>query len=197
MGRGCELEISHQQDDGMRMLVAQEIAEILKARFPNGVLESATDSSHPHVVVAPELWHEVAVFLRDDPRLALNMLRCVSGVDLHPEPTIELVYDLISMQPGPGGGLWQNGGTIAIKVRVPRDGGHVRSVADVWPTANWHEREAFDLLGVTFDGHPDPRRILCPDDWVGHPLRKDYEFPKEYEGIPAITAEAGTGGTAK
>ncbi len=148
-------------------------------------------TSHPSVTVTAEAWHAVALFLRDDPRLRMNMLRCVSGVDLHPEPFIDLVYDLMSMRPGDAGGLWQNHGEIAVRVRVPRDGGHVRSVADVWPTAEWHEREAFDLLGVTFDAHPDLRRILCPDDWVGHPLRKDYEFPKEYEGIPAAAAADG------
>jgi len=86
--------------------------------------------------------------------------------------------------------LLRNHGELAIKVRVPRDAPHVRSVADVWSTADWHEREAFDLLGVTFDQHPDPRRILCPDDWVGHPLRKDYEFPTEYQGIPCAAAGA-------
>ena len=85
---------------------------------------------------------------------------------------------------------------MCIKVKVPRDNPHVASVADVWPTADWHEREAYDLMGIVFDGHPDsvedsdgrhPRRILCPDDWVGHPLRKDYVFPMEYHGIPAVT----------
>jgi NADH-quinone oxidoreductase subunit C len=169
---------------------AQEIADILKSQFPAGVVEAVVESEHPHVLVAAEQWHAMALFLQVDPRLAMNMLRCVSGVDLLPEPSIELVYDLISMQPGGEGGYWRNHGTIAIKVRVPRDGGHVRSVADVWPTANWHEREVFDLFGVTFDEHPDLRRILCPDDWVGYPLRKDYEFPKEYEGIPAAAATA-------
>jgi NADH-quinone oxidoreductase subunit C len=176
----------------------QEIADILKGRFPMAVLETAIDAKHPCVCVPPEALHDVAMLLRDDPRLGMNMLRCVSGLDLLPEPQSELVYDLISMRPpgasaatsagGSGTDLWQNGGMIAVRVRVPRDGGHVSSVADVWPAANWHEREAFDLLGVTFDGHPDLRRILCPDDWVGHPLRKDYEFPKEYEGIPAAAA---------
>jgi NADH-quinone oxidoreductase subunit C len=75
----------------------------------------------------------------------------------------------------------------AVRVRVPRDGGHIASVADVWPAADWHEREVFDMFGVIFDGHPDFRRILCPDDWVGYPLRKDYEFPLEYHGIPGTT----------
>ena len=70
-----------------------------------------------------------------------------------------------------------------------RGTGDVCSVTDIWPAAEWHERETFDLLGVSFDEHPDLRRILCPDDWVGHPLRKDYVFPTEYEGIPAATAE--------
>jgi len=169
----------------------QEIADILKGRFPTAVLETAIDGKHPCVRVSPEAWHDVAMFLRDDPRLGMNMLRCVSGLDLLPEPQIELVYDLISMRPGAAGAdLWQSGGVIAVRVRVAREGGRVPSVADVWPTANWHEREAFDLLGVTFDGHPDLRRILCPDDWAGHPLRKDYEFPKEYEGIPAAAAAA-------
>jgi NADH-quinone oxidoreductase subunit C len=167
-----------------------EIVEILKSAFPQGIVEAALDPSHPCVSVTPEAWHDIALFLRDDPRLGLNMLRCVSGIDLHPEPFIDVVYDLISMRPGTDGGLWQDGGEIAVRVRVARDGGHVRSAADVWPAADWLERETFDLLGVTFDEHPDLRRILCPDDWVGYPLRKDYEFPKEYEGIPAAPSAA-------
>jgi NADH-quinone oxidoreductase subunit C len=82
------------------------------------------------------------------------------------------------------GSYWTGDNEIAVRVRVPRDGGHLPSVADVWPAADWHEREVYDMLGVTFEGHPGLRRILCPDDWEGHPLRKDYEFPKEYHGIP-------------
>lgn len=83
--------------------------------------------------------------------------------------------------------LWRLHAEIAIRVDVDRDHPHLPSVADVWPAADWHEREAFDLLGLVFDGHPDLRRILCCEDWVGHPLRKDYEFPLEYHGIPAVT----------
>ena len=182
-------------------MTAPEIVDILKQRFPAAVADAAVEGLHPCVTVTPEAWHDVALCLRDDPRLAMNMLRCISGVDLHPEPQIDVVYELIAMRapggtarqeprPPPSADIWQNGGTIAIRVRLPRDNPQVRSVADVWPAANWHEREAFDLLGVTFDGHPDPRRILCPDDWIGHPLRKDYEFPKEYDSIPAAAAGA-------
>jgi NADH-quinone oxidoreductase subunit C len=165
----------------------EETAEILKSRFGAAMLGAAMDSNHPSVRVVPEQWHEIALFLRDDPGLRMNMLRCVSGVDRLADDEIEIIYDLISMRPATGRGRLREAGTIAIKVRVPRDGGHVASVVDVWPAADWHEREIFDLLGVTFDGHPDLRRILCPEDWVGHPLRKDYAFPREYHGIPGST----------
>src|SRR4029079_19158049 len=74
---------------------------------------------------------------------------------------------------------------IAIKVFTPRDNPSVPSVADLWPAADWHEREAYDMFGIDFPGHSDLRRILCADDWEGFPLRKDYQFPREYHGIPA------------
>jgi NADH-quinone oxidoreductase subunit C len=72
-------------------------------------------------------------------------------------------------------------------VLTSREDPHIPSVAGIWPTAEWHEREAYDLMGIVFDGNPDLRRILCPDDWEGHALRKDYVFPKEYHGIPGTT----------
>ena len=170
-------------------MTPQEIGDILKTQFPDAVAAVTPDGHHPCVTIAAERWHDVALFLRDDPRLRLNMLRCISGLDLHPEPKIELVYELIAMQPGGEHGLWKADSTLAVRVAVPRDGGRVASVADVWPAADLHERETYDLVGVTFDNHPDPRRILCPDDWVGHPLRKDYVFPTEYEGIPVAGNE--------
>jgi NADH-quinone oxidoreductase subunit C len=195
--RGWPASAANWRQSGGGRLSSQEIADILKSRFPDGVRAATLDTLHPAIEIGPEQWHDVAGFLRDDPRLAMNMLRCLSAVDLCPEPQMALVYDLISMRPRaaqdvePGSNaLWHNAGTIAVRVRVPREGGHVASVADVWPAAEWHEREAFDLLGIGFDNHPDLRRILCPDDWVGHPLRRDYEFPKEYEGIPAAAAPA-------
>lgn len=168
-------------------MTPEEITQTLKDAFSDAIAAAAMDSRHPHAVVTPEKWHDAALFLRDDPRLRFNMLRCVSGVDRLADGQIEVVYDLVSMQPGGAAGMWRAASSFAIKVRVPRDGGRLPSVADVWPAADWHEREVFDMFGVEFDGHPDPRRILCPDDWVGYPLRKDYEYPLEYHGIPGTT----------
>ncbi len=169
-------------------MAPEEVLDILKKAFPDEVTAVVADGPQPHAVVKPERWHAIALFLRDDPRLRFDWLRCVSGVDHLKEKLITVVYDLHATEgAAQAEGLWRARGEIAVKVRVARENPHVASVADVWPAANWHEREAFDLLGVTFDGHPDPRRILCPDDWVGHPLRKDYEYPLEYHGIPGTT----------
>ena len=164
-------------------MAPEEIADILKSAFAEAVIEAKMDSNHPAVIVSGQPWPEIARFLRDDPRLQLNMLRCISGVDQMADGVIEVIYDLISMIPAESGEMWGAQNAIAIKIKVPRDDAHIPSVADVWPAADWHEREVFDLLGVTFENHPDPRRILCPDDWIGHPLRKDYESPREFNGI--------------
>jgi NADH-quinone oxidoreductase subunit C len=176
------------------MPTPQEIAELLKSQCPGAVVAESLDGRHPSVTIAAEAWPKAARFLRDDSRTALNSLRLISALDLHPEPFIEVVYELIAMKPASGAAVWQSGGEFAVRIRAPRDGGSIPTVSDVWPTADWHEREAFDLLGVGFEGHPDLRRILCPDDWIGHPLRKDYVMPTEYNGIPAAAAEAVEGG---
>ena len=175
------------------MATAEEISGVLQAARPDAVVAVVSEGLHPHVEVRAGHWHDTALLLRDDRRLAFDWLRCIAAVDHIEDGVFTLVYELhATARPPAPGGLWSIRGEVAVRVRVPRDSPRVASVADVWPAANWHEREAYDLLGVVFEGHPDLHRILCCDDWVGHPLRKDYEFPLEYQGIPGTTEYAQT-----
>jgi len=150
------------------------------------------DAKDPWVEVAPGHILEVARLLKGDPELAFDHLNDLTGVDYLEtdeklakkfpfEPHLEVVYHLQSVS------LKHR---LVVKVKLPRwrddaDGKlpQVPSVSSIWAIADWHEREAYDLMGIEFTGHPNLVRILCPDDWVGHPLRKDYEFPLEYHGI--------------
>lgn len=170
-----------------------DVFDILKAEFHDAILESSPDGLHPFVSINPHRWHDVALFLHHDPRLAFDWLRCITGLDHIEDKRLTAIYHLHATQrPANPLGLWAIRHEIAVKIHVDRDNPHIPSVADVWPAADWHEREAFDLLGIVFDGHPNLRRILCCEDWVGHPLRKDYQFPLEYHGIPATTEYAQT-----
>jgi NADH-quinone oxidoreductase subunit C len=156
----------------------REICQLLTDRFGSAILAAFPEDRHPRVHVQPERWVEIARFCKDEPRLALDWLACASGVDYIAEGKLAMVFDLWS---------FTHRHHFAVKVFCPREGegaAQIPSVAGVWAAANWHEREAFDLLGIRFMGHPDPRRILLADDWEGYPLRKDYVFPEEYHGIP-------------
>jgi NADH-quinone oxidoreductase subunit C len=127
----------------------------------------------PHLEVPREELERVTQTLASDPDLAFDSLMCLSGLDW-PE-YLEVVYNLHSMR---------HNHKITLKVRCPKDNPVVPTVSRLWPTADWHEREAYDLIGVRFEGHPDLRRILLPEDWEGHPLRKDYTPPKFWHDIP-------------
>lgn len=169
-----------------------EIAARVAERFPQAVVRTQTENIDPWLEIAPAEWHAVAAFLRDDPTLRFEQLACISGVDYCEvpgrkgkkpawEPHIEVVYHFYG---------FSHRHRLTCKLLVPRlvaeapEGlPEVPSVADLWRTADWHEREIYDLVGVRFAGHPELRRILCPEDWQGHPLRKDYEMPLEYHGI--------------
>jgi len=166
----------------------ESVCTILQETFGDAIPAIDLEGSHPHARVQAERWPEVALFLRDDPRLQFNLLRCVSAVDLLADDKLAAIYDLMALPFAQAGStLITTTGEFAVRVEVDRGDPHIPTVAHVWPAADWHEREAYDLMGIVFDGHPDLRRILCCDDWRGHPLRKDYEFPLEYHGIPGTT----------
>ena len=104
--------------------------------------------------------------LRDQPEFAFTFLAELTAVDFWPkEPRYEVVYLLVSMA---------HRMRLRLTVRMSGDDPHITTVSDVWPAANWLEREVWDLFGIAFEGHPDPRRLLMPEDWQGFPLRKDH-----------------------
>jgi len=142
------------------------LVDILKREVGEDAVESAWINpigDIPTVSLRAERLVDCARVLRDHPELQLNYLRNVAGVDM--ETHMEVVYHFISLN---------NKINYSIKVKTDREHPSVPSVSEVWSTANWNEREIYDLLGIDFPGHPDLRRILMPDDWVGYPLRKDY-----------------------
>jgi NADH-quinone oxidoreductase subunit C len=145
----------------------------LAARFP-GVVFGLETQGEPAIRVPTLDLVAVASFLESDPALAFDCLSNQSGVDYPKRDQIEVVYHLFS---------YEHRHALVVKVGMPRDAPRLATVSTVWRAAIWQEREIFDLLGVVFAGHPDLRRILLPEDWVGHPLRKDYVEPTEYHGI--------------
>jgi NADH-quinone oxidoreductase subunit C len=179
-------------------MTIQEIYDRLAEKFGAGITGRNFEALDPWIEIDAEALAEVGRFLRDQSDLAFDMLHCITAVDwFEPDPKkaaqikwqphLELIYHLSS---------FPHRHRLVLKIMLPRwqDGleGHlprIASVSDLWSTAQWHEREVFDLMGVYFTGNADLRRILCPEDWVGHPLRKDYQMPEEYQGIKMMNAE--------
>ena len=155
-------------------MIPQEIFDHIRAKFPKAIVEERPAGvADPFAKISPDVIRDLCLFMRDDEKLAFDSLMCLSGVD-YTGGKLGIVYHLHSMK---------RGHKITLKVEVPVANPHCGSVESIWKTANWHEREAFDLFGIVFDGHPDLRRILLPDDWEGHPLRKDYLLPEFYHGM--------------
>jgi NADH-quinone oxidoreductase subunit C len=183
------------------MLDPAQIHALVAERFPAVSLERS-ENGLPWLLAPAEGFLDLARFLKDDPRLACDSLMCLSGVDLATwnlppakptppakagapapkpaplpppaEPSLACVYFLHSLV---------HRHRLTLKVLVDRNRGRVPSVESVWGVAGYFEREIYDLLGVDFPGHHDLRRIMTPDDWEGHPLRKDYAYPQRYHGV--------------
>ncbi len=147
-----------------------DIAAILTERFPGQILGTVTHAGQVGVSLAKEVIRDVCLFLRDEPTLRMDHLADLTAVDYsrYPGdtgPRFEVVYNLFSTV---------HRHRIRLKVRLAEDDPRIATVSAIWHTADWHERETFDLMGIVFENHPDLRRILLPEDWTGHPLRKEY-----------------------
>ena len=144
----------------------ENIVGKLKKKFPESILETSTFRDEVTLQVRAEDILPLCRFLHDDPDFSLNFLTDLCGVDLYPlDPRFQVIYHLCAMKTKQ---------RLRLKISLPETNPHVASVVSVWKAANWLEREAFDMYGIRFDGHPDLRRILLTPDWQGHPLRKDY-----------------------
>lgn len=153
---------------------AAEINARLEKQFSGKVGNFKGDALEPFLSVEPDAIVEVCRYLRDEPGLQFEILSDQTALDWPKEEKIEVVYHLYS---------YSQKHQIVLKVNLPRDNPRIAAMESVWQVANWFEREIFDLFGVIFEGHSDLRRIMLPEDWVGHPLRKDYVEQEEYDGI--------------
>lgn len=164
----------------------------LEAAVPEAVVGRNLEAIDPWVEVAPSRIDEVCAWLAKSSPVRFDSLQCITAIDWFEadpkkaakvswQPHTEMVYH-----------LWSTPSRVSLVLKaklprwksdVPGELPEIPSVCGVWRGANWHEREVYDLSGIWFTGHPDLRRILCPEDWEGYPLRKDYEMPLDYHGI--------------
>ena len=155
-------------------MTSEEIRQRLAAKFGESIGPLAPANKDPFVVVPGANIVEICKFLKEDPDLAFDCLMNLSAIDWPKKNQIEVVYHFWS---------YSKRHAFIAKVQLDRAKPEIASIEPVWKAADWLEREQYDLLGVTFTGHPDLRRIMMPDDWVGHPLRKDYKEQADWHNI--------------
>jgi len=163
-------------------LKAADVPGLLKAdapRPPNP--EDKKDKGRagdPFVEVDPVQICEFMAACRDDERLRFEILADLSAADPSADSEeLWVLYQLLSIT---------HRHRLMVKARIPKEDANINTIAGIHRGAQWHERECAEMFGITFNGHPDPRNMLLPDDWPGYPLRKDYEFPEEYHGISCV-----------
>lgn len=152
----------------------QEILNKLTEKFADAIVEAKVEGVlEPYAKVKVESIREISSLMRDDSDLQFDTLMCLSGMD-YGKGILGVVYNLGSIA---------KKHKFTLKIEISVEAANVPSVESVWRTADWHEREAYDLFGIVFTDHPDLRRILLPDDWEGYPLRKDYQVQEFYHGM--------------
>lgn len=156
-------------------MILEEIITLITDQFPSALEGVKEESTPPNLRISQHQIHPVCSLLHSSKNTYFDCLSCLTGIDNGPEQdSMEVIYHLYSIPYNL---------SLALSVLLPRSNPSIDSVTDIWQGANWHEREAYDLLGIEFKNHPDLRRILLPDDWQGHPLRKDYQEQETYHEV--------------
>ena len=156
-------------------MLFEDIKSLISTSIPDSVKEGETTSSPERLVIGNEFIYQVCELLHGNEKTYFDSLSCLTGLDNGPEEnTMEVIYNLYSIP---------HNLHLMLSVTLDRNQPEVDSVTSIWGTANWHEREAYDLLGIHFKNHPDLRRILLPIDWEGHPLKKDYVEQEMYHEV--------------
>jgi NADH-quinone oxidoreductase subunit C len=160
-------------------LSTPDVESRLRARFGDDILEVVEQHGHAVASVVPPQYHDLCRFLRDEPEFACDYCDFTTAVDLGPEAGLEVVTHLFSTQ---------HHHNVRIKVRVPHQGATLPTISDLWATCDWNERETAEMFGITFEGHPQPVKLLLSEPFEGHPLRKDFPLmsreAKPWPGVP-------------
>lgn len=161
-------------------MTTTEIEVLIKQKFGEEAIIAAKDGLMPYLQIEASKLNQICSFLHTDDRCYFDSLSCITALDNGPEKgTMELFYNLYSIPFGHKLAL----NIVLERPQVINKSAKVPTVSDIWHAANWDEREAYDLVGIIFENHPDLRRILMPEDWEGHPLQKDYILQEKYHGI--------------
>jgi NADH-quinone oxidoreductase subunit C len=171
--RTFKADLARLDETNLNRDISPELKAIVEAGLGDEVVVAKRFREQDFITVRKDRIVEVLTLMRDHPECLYKLVSDILGVDLlgfDREPRFEVIYSLYSLA---------TNRRIVIKAQVDEDDPTIETASDVWPAANWPEREIFDLYGITFLNHPDPRRIMMPDDWIGHPLRKDFPLGGE------------------
>lgn len=158
-----------------------EVWDALKNTFGEGVISYHSDFGDDTILVSASQWLEVLRFLKGSPSLSFDYLVDLTCVDYKGQDVrFEIVVHLLN---------FKTGKRLRLKARVPEENPSIASISELWRSANWLEREVYDMFGVRFEGHPDLRRILLYEEFEGHPLRKDYPLKKSQPRVPLLAPE--------
>ncbi len=153
-------------------MLLRDIYYKLRELFGQDVLDFSDTAIDPIITINPALNLDILKYLKESEEFMFSYLMCLTGVDRN--ENIEIVYHIYSVKLNT---------KLTIKTKLEVNNLNIKSINMLWKGSDWMEREIFDLLGVVFIDHPNLKRILLPEDWVGYPLRKDYVFPKDYQGM--------------